>query len=343
MSFYDGTRLLSLMDINGEKPEIYICTSNRSAGKTTYFGRLLVNRFLDGGEKFGLVYRFNYELDNCAEKFFKDIGDLFFTGHDMENKPRAKGKFHELFLDGVSCGYVFALNDADQIKKYSHFFSDIKRLLFDEFQSETGHYCPGEVQKLISIHISIARGGGKQSRYLPVYMVSNPVTILNPYYIELGVTERLKSDTRFLRGEGYVLEQGYNEGAAGAQKGSAFNRAFKTNRYIGYAAQAIYLNDNTAFIEKPRGTGHYLVTLKYEGKDYAVREFPDSGIVYCDDKPDLTFPRKITVTTADHNVNYVMLRRSSIMIASLRYYFDHGAFRFKNMKCKEAILKALSY
>ena len=151
MSFYDGTRLLSLMDINGEKPEIYICTSNRSAGKTTYFGRLLVNRFLDGGEKFGLVYRFNYELDNCSEKFFKDIGDLFFTGHVMENKPRAKGKFHELFLDGVSCGYAFALNDADQIKKYSHFFSDIKRLLFDEFQSETGHYCPGEVEKLIAM------------------------------------------------------------------------------------------------------------------------------------------------------------------------------------------------
>lgn len=45
MSYYDGTKLLSLKDINGNLPEIYICTSNRSAGKTTYFNRLCVNLF----------------------------------------------------------------------------------------------------------------------------------------------------------------------------------------------------------------------------------------------------------------------------------------------------------
>ena len=33
--FYDGTKLLSLMDTNGNKPEIYMCTTNRSGGKTT--------------------------------------------------------------------------------------------------------------------------------------------------------------------------------------------------------------------------------------------------------------------------------------------------------------------
>ena len=44
--YYDGTKLLSLLDINGKKPEIYICTSNRTGGKTTYFARLLVNHFL---------------------------------------------------------------------------------------------------------------------------------------------------------------------------------------------------------------------------------------------------------------------------------------------------------
>ena len=54
--YYDGTKLLSMQDMNGNKPEIYISTSNRSAGKTTYFNRLCVNRFLDKGEKFALLY-----------------------------------------------------------------------------------------------------------------------------------------------------------------------------------------------------------------------------------------------------------------------------------------------
>ena len=73
MAYYDGTKLLSLNDINGKKPEIYICTTNRTGGKTTYFGRLVVNRFLERGEKFAILYRYKYELDNCAEKFFKSI------------------------------------------------------------------------------------------------------------------------------------------------------------------------------------------------------------------------------------------------------------------------------
>ena len=61
LMYYDGTKLLSMKDLNGETPEIYLCTANRSAGKTTYFSRLLFNKFIEDHEKFALVYRFNYE------------------------------------------------------------------------------------------------------------------------------------------------------------------------------------------------------------------------------------------------------------------------------------------
>lgn len=341
--YYDGTKLLSMLDIKGEKPEIFICTSNRSAGKTTYFNRLAVNKFIKEGEKFAVLYRFNYELAECADKIFKDIGLLFFKGKSMSSVSRGKGVFHELFLDDVSCGYAMALNNADQIKKYSHLFSDVRRIIFDEFQSETGKYCPEEVRKFISIHVSLARGQNKQVRYLPVYMISNPVTILNPYYVEMGITERIKSDTKFLKGDGFVLEQGFNESASNAQKTSAFNRAFSNNQYLAYASEAIYLNDNKAFVERPKGQSRYFCTLKYMGTEYAIREFRESGIVYCDDKPDTSCSLKVTVTTDDHQINYVMLKRSDTVLTTLRYFFERGCFRFKNIKCKEAVLKALSY
>lgn len=341
--YYDGTRLLSMTDINGKKPEIYMCTSNRSAGKTTYFARLLVNKFVQNVEKFAIIYRFNYELDDVADKFYKDIGKLFFPGTAMTSKRRANGIFHELFIDGVSCGYGVTLNSADQLKKHSHLLSDVKRMFFDEFQSETNHYCNDEIKKLISVHTSIARGAGQQIRYVPVYMCSNPVSIINPYYVEMGISERLDNKTRFLRGDGFVLEQGFVESAAQAQKESGFNRAFAKNQYVAYASECVYLNDNQAFIEKPKGYGRYLVTLRYKGTDYAIREYVDLGILYCDDRPDATFRDRITVTTDDHEINYVMLKRNDFFLAQLRYYFEKGCFRFKNLKCKEAVLKALSY
>lgn len=342
-NFYDGTKLLSLKDINGKKPEVFMCTSNRSAGKTTYFNRLVTNRFVKRGEKFALLYRFNYELDGCDEKFFKDIKELFFSEYDMTAAKKMKGIYQELYLNEEPCGYAISINSADQLKRNSHLFSDIDNIVFDEFQSEQNHYCDKEVEKFISIHNSIARGHGKQSRYVPVYMISNPVTILNPYYVAMGISTRLQKDTRFLRGDGFVLEQGYNETASAALKSSAFNRAFGSSDYIAYSAEGVYLQDDLSFVDTPSGRGKYVATIRYAGIDYGVREYPELGIVFCDKSVDYQYPLKITVDTADHKLNYVMVSSNFILIQKLRYYFEHGCMRFKDLQAKEAILKALSF
>lgn len=341
--YYDGTKLLSMKDLNGNTPEIFIATTNRTGGKTTYFGRLAVNRFKSGKGKFMLIYRFIYELDDCADKFFKDVGNLFFKKDTMESKRRANGIYHELFLNGVSCGYAVALNSADQIKKNSHLFSDTSMMLFDEFQSESNHYCDNEVSKFMSVHTSVARGIGEQAKYLPVFMLSNPVSIINPYYVAMDISSRLNDNVKFLRGNGFVLEQGYLESASKAQLESGFNKAFGKSSYVAYASQCVYLNDNKAFIEKPSGKGKYLATLRYNGCEYAIREYIEDGVLYCDDKVDKTFKMKISVTTDDHNVNYVMLKAYDFFLTNLRYYFDMGCFRFKDLRCKECVLKALSY
>lgn len=350
--YYDGTKLLSLLDLDGEKPEIYICTTNRTGGKTTYFGRRAVNRFLKSGKKFALLYRFKYELNDVADKFFKDIGALFFPQYRMRTESRARGIYYELFLDdkdsenndtGRSCGYAICLNAADQIKKYSHLFSDVDHIIFDEFQSETNQYCGKELTKFQSVHTSIARGQGEQTRYVPVIMISNPVTLLNPYYTALGISSRLNDDTKFLKGHGFVMEQGYVESAANAQLSSGFNKAFANSEYLAYSAQGLYLNDNYSFVEKPTGKSKYILTIRYNGSDYAIREFADNGFIYCDDRPDFSFKNRVVVTTDDHQINYVMLKRNDLMLDSLRYFFERGCFRFKDLRCKEAVLGLLSY
>lgn len=342
-NYYDGAKLLSLKDLDGRDPEIYICCGNRTGGKTVYFSRMLANRWINKAKKFMLLYRYSYETADVADKFFKDIGSLFFQGHEMTSMTCMRGAYSELFMDDEPCGYAVAINKADQVKKLSHLFSDTDAMFFDEFQSETNQYCPNEIQKLMSIHTSVARGHGQMVRRVPLYMCSNSVTIINPYFVELGISERLNVDTRFMRGHGFVMEQAWVEDAAQAQKESGFMRAFAGNRYADYASQNVYLNDNLAFVDKPDGRGRYVLTLRYNGVDYGVREYADQGIVYCDNRADLTFPTRIAVTTEDHDVNYVMLKRNALTVQTLRYYFDHGCFRFKDLRSKEAVLHALSY
>lgn len=354
--YYDGTKLLSTLDLDGNKPEIYMCTTNRTGGKTTYFSRMIVNRWIKKKEKFALLYRFNYELDDISDKFFKDIGSLFFKGYVMQSQRMAKGVYHVLYLRTIEsvlaedpldetdiCGYALAMNNADAIKKYSHLFSDVGSIFFDEFQSETNHYCPDEITKFISVHTTIARGQGKQVRYVPVYMCSNPVSLINPYYTEMGISERLQANTKILKGHGFVLENGFIDSASKAQRSSGFNRAFADNRYVAYSSEGIYLNDNLAFIEHPKGKSEYLATIGYNGHDYAIRSYDEEGIVYCDSHDDETFKFRIAVTTADHKKNYVMLKRNDLFISQMRFYFERGCFRFRNLQCKEALMNLISY
>lgn len=341
--FYDGTKLLSMKDLTGQTPEIFMSTSNRSAGKTTYFNRMVVNRFKNKGKKFILVYRFNYELVDCASKFFKEINKLFFKDDTMTEKRKANGIYVELFLNEQSCGYCVSINYADQLKKFSHLFADADCMLFDEFQSETNHYVPQEVSKFMSLHTSIARGGGEQVRYLPVYMISNAVSIINPYYMSMGIADRLQTNTNYLKGDGFVLEQGFYQNVAEKQVSSAFNRAFKNEQYLKFAAQNVYLNDNENLIEKMGGVSNYIVTLKNGAKFYGIRRFNDSGLFYVDNRADETYPDKIVSKAFEQDSGYMLLGRSNILIASLRKAFECGYVRFRNQECKTAFFSLMNY
>ena len=340
--FYDGTKLLSLMDLSNEKPEIYLCTSNRSAGKTTWFNRYFVKKFLETGEKFMLFYRFKYEISDCADKFFKDIKNLFFPSYVMTSKAR-NGVYRELFINDAPCGYAVSLNSADQLKKYSHLFSDTARILFDEFQSENNNYVSDEIKKFISIHTSIARGNGQQSRYVPIYMLSNNVSVLNPYFAELGISARLQADTNFLRGNGWVLEQGFNIGASQAQLSSKFMQAFSSNEYIGYLTSKDYLYNDNAFVEKMCGVSNYLCTFRYKGKEYSIREYVNENVLYCDTSIDETFRIRIAVDIEDMIPSYTLRNSTDLTISIFRKYFNNGCFRFKNLECKASIIGLLKY
>lgn len=348
--YYNGTKILNMRDLDGERPEIYMVTSNRNAGKTTYFSRYFLNRYFDYGEKFILLYRFSYEMSNAGANFFAGQKQLFFPEYEMTSKPRVKGKYHELLIKREdndhekprTAGYAIALNDSEIIRKLSPMFSDCKRILFDEFQSETNHYCDSEIIKFRSIHTSLARGGGKQVKYMPVFMLSNYTTLLNPYFTAMNIGSRLNADTKFLRGHGFVLEQNINAAASKSLKSSRFNSAFSDTTYLDYAAENVYLRDNTSFISKMNGNARYYATIRYDGRDYAIREY-DNGVYYCGINVDNSFRLKIAVTPQDHAINYQILPMADFIRINLRHAFMTGNFRFYDLACKEALMKLASF
>ena len=250
MKYFEAHDITEYKDADGKTPEILLIDGNRTAGKTTAFSSKFVRDFLEHGKKFMLLYRYQNELNNISESFFKDIKALFFPQDEMTEKNRSNGAYVELFLNGVSCGYAVALNTAAKLKHYSHIFSDVEQILFDEYQLESGFYIHNEIEKFQSLHLTVARGRGQAVRFVPVYMLSNSVSIFNPYYDAFGIAKRINSKTKMLRGRGFVLLRLTLKEIAKAQEESAFNRAFAGSRYMESATDNAFLNDETYNIQK---------------------------------------------------------------------------------------------
>lgn len=345
--FYNGYRLLSTLDRDGLKPEIFISTTNRSAGKSTFFNGSRVHNFIRSGKKFLLLYRHKYELDDCCNGFFNEIRQLFFNGLNMKQETGVKDVFKRLYIGeqldetGSSyklCGYATSLSSAEQIKKLSHLLSDVDCILFDEFIPESGRYLPKEVDKLTSIHDSLARGGGQQVKYLPTILVGNLIDIFNPYYEAFGVVDDMQLETKFYRGTGFVIEQGFNEASAEAHAKSAFHRALAGVEYTKASQKKEYINTNYQFIDSSVcDVGTYIATIVYKNKKYSVRYNEQGNFVYVSNTPDPNYVLEQAATEADIS-DRAIYDPGNAYRKYLKDKLRKNQLKFKNLQCRSAAL-----
>lgn len=335
---YDGSKLLSILDINGKKPSIYISATNRSAGKTTFFNRLLVNNFLKNGTEFMLFYRYKKELYEVSTKFFGEIGRLFFKNHTMREDGGKDRPYKTLILDDNVCGYAVALNSAEEIKKCSHVFSRVYNTLLDEFQSESNKYLTDEVQKYISIQNSIARGGGKHIRITRNFLVGNHITLLNPYYVALGLHKKLTAKNIYTRGDGYVAETNFIDSVAKKSTELPFNRAFSACDYITNISDKCYLNDNNDYICKLTNVKRYICTMV--GKDCQLGVWDCDGKKVISEKYDNSHP----IVCAKYNTPILSAKiKSDGIYENLRNTFNYGMLYFDGLYAKNKAIEILGY
>lgn len=339
-TFYNGNKLLSFKDLDRKAPELFFCCGNRTAGKTFYFKRWFVRRFISAGELFTVFVRYIDDIPSVSEGFWADVGPIAFPGRSMSQRPLLHGKAAEMLLDGVRCGYVIALNDPERIKRNSALFADAARGFLDEFQSEAGKYVPKEVEKFNSIRLSIARGGAKgtHARYFPVYLCSNAVTIFNPYFEAFHVSDRLNESVRFLRGSGWVLEQIYNADAAAAIQG-----AFSTlsGKELDYATKNKFLLDDGRFIDEEGGRKQYAATIRRGDRSFGIWQAGE--MLYVSRKIDPDFGSILVFAEEDHSPGTYLVQRGDPIYKMLRRQYDIGAVRFADGASRNAFVSCLAY
>lgn len=332
-SYYDGSKILSLTDKNGKKPGWRIVTGNRSSGKTTFFYRREMERFLKKNKQTIFLYRFKYEIENVYPKVFSPLEYWYDPSKMKCSKPYKEG-FTELKYGENTLGFAVCLRSASQLKEVSNVFNHVDEIVWDEFQAHNGVYLPDEMGEFKTLYKSVARGVNKKVRYVPVIAISNFVSMLNPLMTSLDVYRFVTKDTKFLRGNGFVLEQNINLDAVQQRNDDPVLQALGDEE----SPEAVYLNDNTSNIKRLSGRNRYIMTYLAEGKQYGIRWY-ENGLLSCTKSVD-----KTCRTCYTKDMEYLdNLFTAGGNLPILRKRFMQGRFVFQDLECRQVMIDLLKF
>lgn len=337
--FYNGKTALSY-----GTPFIFTL-GTRSIGKTFYWTKRQINRFLKTGRKFGFVKRYKEDLKSVAEKFF-DNNAYEFPDHTFDADGFSSASGGRFVIDGKVAGYGMTLNKANRMKGIS--MADVDELIFDEFLPEDGIYLPNEVGAAFSLYQSVARGYGKAIRpEVRFVFIANHVTLNNPYFRELKIRDMYKPGTKILvdPDRGWVAEFTNSDEIAKEISETPFGKMIAKTKYGEYAIKAQFYLDDPTFIAKPNGSGAYVCTLVWNDKEFGVYEYMDDGLLYITHSVDHNCKEIFALTNADHKPNYMIMYRNRMnpMWGYLRYAYDNALIRFQDDECKFMFLEAMDY
>lgn len=339
--FYNGYSLLNMRDLNGAVPEIFLSTGNRTAGKTFFFKRFLVRYALYTGTKFLWLTRKKTQLSSSSQAFITDIQNCF----DFKDTFKIDGSdfagVKEILYSDICIGYVSYLNYADDIKEASNMFNDLSLIAKDEFQLVNPRdYVEDEMWKLRSIHKSCARCYGKHVRFLPVILISNMISIINPYFVALGIHKRFNPETKKMRGNGWCLQVTHNQVAADSMLSSPFEMAFGEDEQ----SQSDNFNkfmDSLNLVGK-QNLGQLKMVCVFYVKKRGYGIWSGKSYFYVSTRFDTSCRHKYALDLDSHNEGTVLITRFEPFFCGLRKYFERGLVRFQDVECRIALVDALA-
>lgn len=192
--FYDGSELLSRSKYN-----IFISLGGRNIGKSTFWQRYIIRKFIKKKEKFIIIVKYdndlendgfaaNYFSDSWMEKWYKDFEIVYSKKKYFIRNKKDKKDEEDKKSGWQLAGYAVALNKNASLKSTTT-FQDATNILFEEFMPLENKYIgskrePEKEPKLLaSVYQTIARGEkGKQTRKCRLILISNNYTFNNPYF-----------------------------------------------------------------------------------------------------------------------------------------------------------------
>lgn len=336
--YYDGGRAISF------NCPITMCCGTRSYGKTYYFKRRAVKRWLKQETTTSYMRRYDEQLKALLRKKNSFVSDLIandeFPGLELRQNGRlieAKRPGSDTFKPVI---YFTALS-AYENEKSGH-DAQTDTLIFDEFIKESKRvpYIEREVNALMNFWETLDR---REDR-VRLFLLGNAADLVNPYFLEWRITITPETPRYSKWQDGSILLEYVTPSGAFMERSATSNigRVTAGTNYDTYARLNKFadLNDDFIVKQKPSRATH-VCTLVYMGDRFGVWMDAKQGEYYvCLGAPSDNRP-VYTLTREDMRPNLVMLRRSEPIIKTLGRMYRYGYIWFDRVKTREAFLSMM--
>lgn len=321
---------------------------NRRAGKSVGVGIYALHDFFQYGYKTALIRRYMKDFEDPKKKAMENFWQKSWPWF-LHYYPEYKG--HELVFDGSYCyiddklfSYPVALNLFNDYKNQN--FDNVRTIIYDEYVTESGSRLKNEVFAAYNIYDSIARGRPDALKTTSIIFLSNVISSVSDFHVELGIDREIRPDTkRIARPEkGWCLEIVRNEIASETMQESPIARVMKSGtvgrQYLGYS-QGNKARENHDFIAPKLDPGeNFRVLYQIIIGSRAITIGNTLNGLYLTDKPYNVY-YKFAIFPSDVQAGVMLLSDVPSFqqrIKSLKFYYSMGVLRFNSMRTKSLFL-----
>lgn len=190
--YYNGDELLS------RHSRMYFVCGDRFGGKSTWVQKYVLKKAIKskGKQQFAVLVRYDKDIKLLCQTYFDNTMMMFYPDYELTYEAREFYLKKKDSPERILVGYAFPINQATKYKSTS--YPLIETMIMEEFMNLEDKYIKSqsnpelEVELLISLYASIARGNGKQVRdNCKCICISNNFFINNPYFRYYKLVDRI--------------------------------------------------------------------------------------------------------------------------------------------------------
>ena len=228
----------------------------RGVGKTYGYTKKCIDKGLKVKNiAFVVLTRYKEDIKAIKDGWWEVVADLYpeYVFFSKRNIIYAKNS-----LETFPIGEFIALNDYMRAKRTPR--PHVEIIFFDEFLNEENDYLPNEISAYLSICDSVMRN----RENVRCFLVSNHISVINPYFNYFGFVQLGK---RFTRGQhDSILEFTDSEEFIKFRKGTKFGSSIDGTEYGEFALMGKMLLDDTTNVSKiPDGSLKHQFNITLEG------------------------------------------------------------------------------